>query len=107
MVVRRVHLRAAERPGGAGVHGHVGGAADGGQHGAGVLGAAGQRGVAVHGGDADELQRRVMGGEEDGEGILAGAGWFSGEPFLGAGGCGSLRRDLPGGLAGAGEGGKG
>ena len=78
MVVRRVHRRAAEGAGGASVHGHVRRAADGGQHGAGVGGAAGQRGVAVHGGDAEEPERRVVGGEEDGEGILAGAEHVSG-----------------------------
>lgn len=66
-----VHGLAAKGLGGPGVDADVG-AADGCQHAAGVGGGAGQRRVAVHGADSEEVQRWVAGGEDDGEGILVG-----------------------------------
>ena len=69
MYIRSVDRAPAERFRGARVDGDVG-AADGGEDAEGVGRCLGEGGVAVDGAGAEEAEGGVVGGEEDGEGVL-------------------------------------
>ena len=64
-----VHGAPGEGLGGAGVDGDAG-AGEGDEEAGGVGGGLRERGVAVHGADAEEGDGGVVGAEEDGEGVL-------------------------------------
>lgn len=78
-VGRGVDGRARERARGAEVDGDGAGQADGRQHGAGVAGGVLEGRVAEDAGDAEEAEARVVGGQEDGEGVLGLLVWRGGE----------------------------
>lgn len=74
MYISSVDRVPAERPRGPRMDGHVG-PPDRGEDAQRVIGRLREGGVAVDGADAEEVEAGIVGGEEDGEGVLR--GWLS------------------------------